>query len=283
MRWKKEGYIMAEEKRLFDLKIGDGHELLLALQNAGLTAKQARRFIDNPAYAKQVIDQLPKEVVDRFAKYAKLLFSIAKQAPDLRELNRQAPAYFQISDSEFDTVGTNSDHVQRYEDLEFLFISLGDFIKTQKLIRLQTKMKHGIWLSDRFKADEDKFQLHETAASFIYDKPGIYRLRINLAADWDPDEGRSVDQLWERDIKIGKKLNAGSLGDAALNVQDKKLHRQQDGIHLPYHDHTDIIRSGDGHSRAPYSRWTGDDSEVFFHSHDSDYVRRYYSAPALVE
>lgn len=280
MRWKKEGYIMAEEKRLFDLKIGDGHELLLALQNAGLTAKQARRFIDDPAYAKQCIDQLPKEVIDRFAKYKKLLFSIAKQASDLREQNRQMPAEFQIADSEFDSLGTNSDHVQMYEDLEFLLISLGDFKRTQKLFRLQTKLTHGIWFSDRFRADEDSFVLHETAADYFYKEAGIYRLRINLAANW---ERRSVDQIWERDLKAGKKLNAGSLGNVALNVQDRKLLRLQDGIHLPYHDHADQIRSGGGPSRAPYSFWDGVVSEVYFSSSVSDDVGSGYSAPALVE
>lgn len=122
--------------------------------------------------------------------------------------------------------------------------------------------------------------LHETAADYFYKEAGIYRLRINLAANW---ERRSVDQIWERDLKAGKKLNAGSLGNVALNVQDRKLQRLQDGIHLPYHDHADQIRSGGGPSRAPFSRWRGVDSEVDFGSRDSGCVRSYYSAPALVE
>ena len=46
-------------------------------------------------------------------------------------------------------------------------------------------------------------------------------------------------------------------------------------------DGQECIMSGDGHSRAPYSNWNDDDSEVNFNSNDSDYVNSNYSAPAL--
>jgi hypothetical protein len=273
------------ERKLFDLTIGKGHELLLALQNADFTAKQAEKIIKDPEYAKMWVDQLSEDIdiVDQLAKYANLLSPIARQALNLRELNNQVPVEFQISDSKFDNVDTNSDHVQRYDDLEFLFISLGDFKKTQKLIREQTKIAYGIRLSKRFKEDEDKFQLHEAAASFFYEETGVYRLRINLAANWEPVNNHSVDQLWANDLKSGKKLNAGSLGDAALNVQDRRLRCLQNGTHLPYHDHTDIVRSGDGHRRVPYSLFSSDGREVYFGSSDSDYNGKFYSAPALVK
>lgn len=276
------GYIMVE-KRLFDLKIGDGQQLLLALQNSGFTAKQARRLIDDPLFAKEFVARFSEEKTDRFALYKRFLFPIEKQAPDLREKNRQMPTEFQIPDSEFDDVGTNSDHDQAYENLEFLFISLGDFQKTQKLIRLQTMMTHGVWLADLSCEHENTFKLHKTAADYFYKKAGIYRLRIDLAANWEPVAGYSADQIWKKCIKSGKKTNVGSLGNAALNVQDPKLRSLQDGIHLPYHYHTDIIIPGDGYSSTPCSGWVDDFSQVRFNLVNSDSVDRHHSAPSLVE
>ena len=288
-----------DEKRLFDLEIGEGYELLSALQNAGITTGQDRRLIYDPVYAQECIDQLPEELIDRFrfTKYVKYLFPISRQAKDIRELNKQVPVEYQIPDSKFDALDTESNHIQRYRDLEFLFISLGDFHKTQKLIREQAKITHGkISLSDTFEKDEKEFQLHATAARFFYDEPGIYRLRINLAAGWEPENSHSVSQLWKKDLNSGKKLNAGSLGDAALNVQHQNLRYLQDGLSLPWHDHTDIIRPNTaefGRSRAPSSHYYGSLhlhsalnipwGTLYFESCDFDEYSKCYSAPALVE
>lgn len=228
-----------------------------------------------------ILDGIYPTKKNNFPQFDRFFKNRSEQAAKRRRLNKDSPKALRISDSLFDTLDTTSDHYQMAEDLEFLLVVLSGFRKTQQSIRELIKLTHGIWLSDQFKEDENKFCLHETAADYFYVKPGLYWVRINLMANWDPENGRSVDQVWEK--SIGTKLNAGSLGDAALALQDPELRRMQNGRDFPFFDHADQQVSGVGFSRAPYSGWYDCPCEVYFYSHVSGCVFEGYSAPALVE
>jgi hypothetical protein len=99
-------------------------------------------------------------------------------------------------------------------------------------------------------------------------------------ANLDPKNGRSVDQVWNK--FAGTKLNAGSLGNPALDLQDQRLRKMQNGLDFPYFDHADQYLSGDGFSRAPYSGLGVGNHEVDFYSGSSGYIHGSYSAPTLV-
>jgi hypothetical protein len=267
----------------YDQTIGQQIEFQRTLAEAGFTPKEAERIIKEPGLAKTMLDSIRAVKTNHFPEFDRFFKNRSEQVAERRRLDKDLPKALRISDSLFDTIDTTSNHYQMAEDCEFLLVSLGGFEKTQKSILELTKLKNGIWLSSQFQEDENKFCLHETAADYFYAKPGFYWVRINLMANWDPknDHDRSVDQVW--DESIGTKLNAGSLGNPALDLQDRKLRQMQNGIDFPYFDHADQQLSGCGSSRVPYSRWSVDRCEVRFYSHGSGYVLGRASAPALVE
>lgn len=274
------GYIM--DDRLFTLKIGEGHELLLALQKAGLTAAQARRFIDDPAYAKRWVDQLLKQEIDQFSKYAKLLYPISRQAEYLRSLNNQMPKGMSVPDIWFTQLDTNSDHVQCVQDLEFFFVVPAGSIK--KVIEYQIKLveltQPRVWISPDFISEVDGAYLDDTADKSMFAKPNIYRCRINLVSYWDPKNYSSVDKARQHASANGIFL-AGLAAIGAYAAQDPVLYQSQDGENLPFFEIADI-RSGDGGSRVFYSFWTRYDREVCFQSDGSGYANRENARPLVL-
>ena len=265
----------------YDQTIGQQIEFQRTLAEAGFTPKEVERLIKEPGLAKTMLDSIRAAKPNNFPQFDHLFKNRSEQVAERLRLDKDLPKAFRTSASLYDTIDTTSNHYQMAEDCEFLLVSLGDFKKTQKSIRELTKLKNGIWLSNQFQEDENKFCLHETAADYFYAKPGFYWVRINLMANWDPKNGRSVDQVWDK--SIGTKLNAGSLGNPALDLQDQQLRKMQNGIDFPYFDHADQQVSGGGSSRAPYSRWDGGNRGVLFHLFDSGCVAGDVSAPALVE
>jgi len=267
----------------YEISAGQLIEFQRILAEAGFTPREVESIIKEPKLAKKMLQSIRATKPNNFPQFDQFLKDRSYQLAERRRLNRELPKSLRVSDSLFNNVDTTSDHYQMMEDCEILLVGLGDFKKTQKSIRELTKLTHGIWLSSQFQEDENKFCLHETAADYFYAKPDFYWLRINFMANWEPKDGRSVDQIWLK--SAGTKLNVGSLGDAGFALQDSELRKKQNGEDIPYFDHADIEvkASGDGHSRSPYSRWYSDDRGVDFYSHDSDFVYGFYSAPALVE
>jgi len=270
----------------YNQTIGQQIEFQRTLAEAGFTPKDIERLIKEPGLAKTMLDSIrPKP--NNFPQFDHLFKNRSEQVAERLRLDKDLPKAFRTSALLYDTIDTTSNHYQMAEDCEFLLVSLGGYKKTQKSIRELTKLKNGIWLSSQFQEDTNKFCLHETAADYFYAKPGFYWVRINLMANWEPKDGRSIDQVWDK--SIGTKLNAGSLGNSALVLQDQQLCKMQNGIDFPYFDHADQqlkvsgAVSGAGFSRTPFSFWHNDYREVHFYSHDSDIVSKRYSAPALVE
>lgn len=275
-------------KRLFDLKIGKGQEFLLALQNAGLNAKQAESVIVDPVLAEKWVNSLlPIQSVvysDRFSAFSHLLHPLSIQAPELRRKNSHITRSERVPDSWFDDLDTNSDHVQSVKDLEFFFIVPPGALK--KVIEYQVRLirmsQPNIWASMAFNSQiDDAYLDYDTADISMFAKPGIYRRRINLVSYWDFKNGSCVDQARKQASARGILL-AGLAAVGAYAAQDPRLCQKLDGENLPYLDIADL-RSGDSGSQAFSMRWDLGNQQVFFDSYGSSGVNRHYGAPSFVK
>jgi len=266
--------------RLFDMTIGQDHELKLALQNAGMTLEDAVQVGGNPQLAAKMVaalrvDSPMRAYPDRdFSRYNQYLRPLSEQLEVLRDLNRRMPSKLRVSDAWLD-LDTASDHVQGVEDLETFFVSF-DLLEptwafSQKLVELTQPAIY----DSGFRKDAANMRLHRTARRYA---PGIHRVRINLVDNWDPENGRNVEQVRER--AVSKQLGAVEpIGAYAL--QDPRLYQSQDGENLPYFDCAGI-EQGDGFRQAPYSYWDGLNREVYFCSGSADSVDSIFAAPSLV-
>jgi hypothetical protein len=217
---------------------------------------------------------------NNFPQFDHLLKPLSEQAVELRRLNKELPETLRVPDSLFKNLDTTSSHYQMVENCEFYLAVSGGFKKTRRTIREMTKLMYGICVYDQFDQYEKNCYLHWSAADYFYAKPGIYRLCINFMANWNPVSGCSMNQIWQK--YDGTKLNVGSLGDAALALQDPMLRRKQDGLNFPYFYHTDIRVPIDDYSRGMCSLWDIDDRVVYFDLVNSGYISKKYSAPTLV-
>lgn len=132
----------------------------------------------------------------------------------------------------FDAVVTASEHVQRVDDLEILYIDFGS--PKANVERLWEAIKASsplAWLADYLRTDPGHIRLAAQARQY---EPGIHRVRINLVAHWEPALGRSVLQVREMSTSNGETLAAAEVL-AAYALHDALL-RRLDGENLPFAD-----------------------------------------------
>lgn len=127
---------------------------------------------------------------------------------------------------------TSSDHVQRVDDLEALY---ADFGSTQDNLDLYWKAISGTepnaWRYDGLKSDKQHLRLGSNTRDY---GAGIYRVRLNVVAHWEPEDGRTVIEVRSQAAQTGETLaHAETL--AAYAYHDQLL-QQQDGENLPYMD-----------------------------------------------
>lgn len=268
----KDNNINIEE--LFSL-IARQNEVVKRVKNGGLSISDALSL------TQAILDGKLPTKEDNFPQFAHLLRPLSAQAVELRKLNKKMPKGIQVPDSWFDTLDTESDHVQMVKDLEFFFIVPSGILK--KVIEYQIKLieltQPGIWLSSDFNSEIDNAYLDDTADKSMFAKPGIYRCRINLVSYWDPKNGSSVD-LARQQASASNILLAGLAAVGAYAAQAPELYQSQDGEKLPYFDITDL-RSGDG-SHVLCSFWHRNDREACFYSCRSGHVDRGYAKPSFV-
>ena len=135
-----------------------------------------------------------------YSRYSPYLHSLANQLELLRDLNRRMPKRLRVSDERF-IQDTPTGHDQRVENLEFFFVVLDSPEQTwaynQKLVELTQPV---IWDSG-FDRSTRSMRLHRTARRY---EPGVHRIRINLVDNWDPQKGRTIDQVRDRAVAAGK-------------------------------------------------------------------------------
>lgn len=128
-----------------------------------------------------------------------------------------------------------------------------------------------------FSTDADNLRLDETARKYA---PGVHLVEINLVDNWDPENGRSVDQVRVNAAKNGQKL-AGAEVLGAYALQDPELLHLQDGRGLPFCDLAGL-RQGADFGQVPNFNWNSANRKAYLNSWNSDNVNRNYAAPSVV-
>lgn len=170
---------------------------------------------------------------NRFDRYAGMLLPLEAQLDQLRKLDVTVWNDRVSKTGWFDNVNTTSDHVQRLDDLEFFYVEFGspalDVELHWKAIAAHQRVPSdgGCYIDTR----PDNLRLHSLAKVYV---PGIYRVRINLAAHWEPQDGRTLIQVRERAQTTNQTLaSAETLGAYGLHWE---LLREMDGENLPFVD-----------------------------------------------
>lgn len=227
-------------------------------------------------------DQLANiQFVDPFFGYANLLLPLDKQFELLVEYNEK---YWNgaITKDIFATVDTASDHIQRVEDLEILYMQFGSDKDTFENWVAVFKGEHPNF--DRGGSLGESYDIRRLAKNTFKYPVGIHRIHINLAAHWDPKKSTSVDDTLAQVKGSTEKLAHGEIF-AAYGLHTE-LFQKTDGVNLPYFDSAgyQVKPFGDSEWRfAPYGRWIADDRRAKVDSYWTDYGFQSCARPVVWE
>jgi hypothetical protein len=125
-----------------------------------------------------------------------------------------------------------------------------------------------------FEPSETELRLHQRCERYT---EGVHRVVVNLIANWDPENGRS---MWQVFAQNSEPLT-GAEALAAYALSSPKLIQCQDGERLPYCD-TGIERQLDGEwSDAVYFTWNRNNREVYLDSVRVGHVSHDWSTPVV--
>jgi hypothetical protein len=199
-----------------------------------------------------------------YDRHRGLLLSLNDQLNKLIDLNERFWGGV-LTPEEFTALDLSSDHVQSVDDLEILYV---DFGSPEQNVEMWWKVIAGIqprasrW--DGLSSDPEHLRLAPNTYPYNPGMRGIYRVRINLVANWQPQDGRSVLQVREWAARSGEYLAHAEVL-AAYGLHDELL-RQQDGTNLPYSDMAGFeasIPGRDPWTHCPYLRWNGGEAKLF--------------------
>jgi hypothetical protein len=227
----------------------------------------------------------------RFDRYSNLLLSLYVQRSHLRYFNHQ---YWngRFTDEQFSAVDITGleGHVQQVEDLAVLHVQFASLEETVEMwwrvLAAETRLffcdgqtHDRRW--DQLTLDSDHLRLIPSNVRTY--KPGIHVVRLNLAAHWEPDEGRTLDKV---------RYQAGVSGEtlAQLEVMSAyglhpALLREQNGTDLPYPDMaaTDVSVSCYSNSCALMMGWDRGRRTVDLSARWVSSRERGWSAPILLQ
>ncbi len=218
----------------------------------------------------------------RFDRFTQYLLSLEDQRNLLEVLDVSVWDGQIKSAGWFDKLDTASDHIQSVDDLEIFYIEFGSPEKNVEMWwRAFTANQPNVWRWAGLKTDAEHLRLHPEAHEY---QPGIHRIRINLVANWEPQNGRSVLQIRERAAVSGETLAHAEVL-AAYAVHDELL-RQQDGENLPYADMAGFESTMPGcrpWTHVPCLSWDGVGREVGLYTYWAGHVSRYWAGPVVEE
>lgn len=221
------------------------------------------------------------QFVDSFVRYQPMLLSLEAQLTLLREYNEK---YWDgvITEDMFAAVDTTSDHVQRVENLEILYVQFGTDKETfENWVAVIKGEQPNFWRGDSLAKGYDIRRLAVNTRQYTL---GIFRVHINLAAHWESKNGRSVDNVREQVKGTPEQLAHGEVFAAyALHTE---LLQATDGTNLPYFDSAgyEVMASGDGKWRnAPCGDWDAGYRRARVDSRWTDDRRQDFAAPVVWE
>lgn len=226
------------------------------------------------------LDQI--QLLDLFARFSHLLLPLDEQLALLREYNEK---YWggALTEDMFAAVDTESDHAQRVEDLELLYVEFGSPKETfENWVAVWKGEQPGFWRGDSL---SDGYKIRRLAKNTRKYPVGIHRIHINLAANWSPKQGRSVDDVrdWLKGDTRDKLAHGEVFAAYALHTE---LLQKTDGTNLPYFDAAgyEVKLSGDSEWRSvPYGYWSAVNSKAYVRSYSTDGRLQRYAAPVVRE
>lgn len=265
--------------------VGQDIEFKRILNQAGWTSKDIDKVIKNPSIASDMLvlvrgvatTQRPR-VSSRFAQYKQYLNSLAEQKALLVAFNAQA-GDLAVSQVWLENLSTSSRHTQSLESLEVFVVMCGTLEKTFRYAQALMKFSQGqIWDSG-FKIDEKSMRLH--ARAFAYSEAGLFRVRVNLVDNWNPEKARSVQDVYDLAAARPDYLLTSVEGIFGYALQKRALIRLQDGTNLPYTD-CPGIQQGDGFAQVVGFDRCSVGGEVYFSSYGAGVSDAHYSGPSLL-
>jgi hypothetical protein len=167
----------------------------------------------------------------RFDRYSGLLLPLGDQLTRLRGYNQRFWDN-RVTNEQFAAVDTSSDHTQSVDDLEIFHVEFGSLEETVEMwwkVLVGTQPKNWRW--GELKLDPEHLGLGANTKSY---EPGIHRVRINLVAHWEPEDGPTIEEVREQAKGTGEIL-AHSEVLSAYGLHPGLL-QEQDGENLPYSD-----------------------------------------------
>ncbi len=256
-------------KGLFQLSVGKDIRLREILDAAGLNAEHVAALLvtdgvergltraedrDTSSLSKWWVEQLQDRLEQaRFDRYNHLLLSLDDQLDRLRSYNRE---YWdnRLTDEQLAAVDTSGDLPQHASDLTTFHVQFDSLEETVEMwwrVHVGEQPKHWRW--DELKLNSEHLRL--LTSNVRQYEPGIHRVRINLVANWEPENGRTVEEV--RDGAKGTGEILAQLEVLSAYGIHSELLREQDGENLPYSDMpgTDVTVPGGSEPCALYVYW----------------------------
>lgn len=253
---------------------GQAHEIIKRVANGSLDVQAVRQALQ------QIIEKKPSVQDSRFDSYNHLLLSLEDQKT--RSLYYDRRYWGGRYHEQILTLNTCSNHTQRVDDLEVFHIQFASFEETVEMWwRVYVGEQPKQVLRDELKLDPE--HLRPLTSNVRQYEPGIHRIRIDLAAHWEPENGRTLEEV-RGGAKGTDEILAGLEVLSAYGLHSE-LFREQDGENLPYSDMpgTDVSVPGDSRLYALCVHWLPFYHEAMLRAHWVSLRSNEWAAPVLRE
>ena len=252
------------------------YEIQKHLLNGSLSPLVARRPLQDIVEGKFSADT-------RFERYVPMLLSLDEQQELLVRYNREywgsRFTYEQLHEL---SVDTTRDHVQSVDDLEILHVEFGSIEETVEMWwKVFVGEQPDSWRWDGLKLDTEHIRFSPNTTKY---EPGVHRVRINLVAHWEPEDGRTVDEV-RKQASDTHEILAHSEVLSAYGLHSALL-REQDGDNLPYADmagYEATVPGGDAWRYVPCLDWSRFNRRVGLDAYWSGNRIQRWAAPVLRE
>lgn len=241
----------------------------------------------DPAYVTAALQEVLEgkfELTDKFARFTPLLLTLEQQFELICRYNQQYwDGYFSDKELEAYRPKLVSDHQQSVTDLLVFHVEFGSLEETIEMWwRVFMGEQPGHWRWESLKLDSQHCMLVPSHVA-TYPPKTITQVRLNLVSHWEPEEGRTLEQVRERVAASGEILAHTEVMSAyGLHTA---LFREQDGDTLPWADlaGTDVMVPGESERHALYVYWAPGYRKARLLAYWVDNRSRKWAAPVVRE
>lgn len=254
---------------------GQAHEILKRVGNGSLDSRSVRKALQDIIEGKLSQD----------ARFDGKLLLLGDQLDLLRRYNAQ---YWdnrlteeQFSAIEREVAQSWLGHTQRLDDLAIFHVQFDSLEETVEMWwRVYVGEQPDSWRWPELRVDAEHLKL--IGANVATYEPGVHVVRINLVAHWEPEGGRTLEEV--RDGAKGTDEILAQLEVLSAYGLHTDLFREQDGENLPYSDMpgTDVSTPGYSKPRALCVAWAPSDREAMLGACWVDFRNDRWAAPVLI-